>query len=81
MAGSEGKQRIYFISTHLSSHVTGTENGEDDDENDNCASSSRSKDFIDVMGYWLYYYRTILRTSGWLHSFPVTSEERRGGSR
>jgi len=51
MAGSEGKQRIYFISTHLSSHVTGTENGEDDDENDNCASSSRSKDFIDVLGY------------------------------
>ena len=24
---------------------------EDDDEIDNCASSSRSKDFIDVLGY------------------------------
>jgi hypothetical protein len=44
MAGSEGKQGIYFILTHLSSSVAGTENGEDDgDENDTSASGGRSK--------------------------------------
>lgn len=44
MVGSDGKQGIYFISTHLSSSVAGTENGEDDDdENDTSDSGGRSK--------------------------------------
>lgn len=44
MVRSEGKQGIYFISTHLSSSVAGTENGEDDgDENDTSDSGGWSK--------------------------------------